>query len=229
MPQTLDQIIPLSVRLIVMTAVYLLFFIGAAGAAGDAFTGPRFAVSESGNRLTLNVHPLFGRELKFVFDRADIDPMALSCRREEDRIKWPADYCSGPDRERPHKLEMIELAMKEFDVFAGLREMFHDVEHRMDDYVKRLKLKGGVNIREDSQWAVKENVEFNGGFMFRVKEAVTRSPIVQELIPDRINWKIGSDLSGKYIIGELEIGRHLFFESSMGDSGECKMFVEIPF
>ena len=175
-------------------------------------------------------HDGVGRELTFVFHNAEIYRMPSAA----DNL-WAFDDTSPDffqsDADRPETLEVVGLMIQEVDMLAGIQALTDEMEHRFDRYVKKLKLRGGVSFSRDESrdWQFHENLQFDGGIFFGIKQALASNRLVRKIMPNYLNWRISSDLNGKYVIGELELGRFLTMEGSLGSEPECCAIVEFPF
>lgn len=217
----------------VMTSVLWLCLLlnGVAGAEPAFLPESRASNLKSTHHVTVQVHHGgLGRDLTFVFHNAEIYRMPSAADELWAFDDPSADFFQS-DADRPETLEIVGLMIQEVDMLAGIRELTDKMEHRFDRYIQKLKLRGGVSFSRDESrdWAFHENLQFDGGIFFGIKRALAGNRLVRKIMPNYLNWRISSDLNGKYVIGELELGRFLTMEGSLGSEPECCMIVEFPF
>lgn len=186
--------------------------------------------SPDGGKASIKMKPPIGDEVTLIIHNNEYLRYSSQYYNELPAHPYMQSSCNPLD-DRPEPTELIELVIKEFDIFKGLKETFDIAEARMDHYVRKLKLKGEIDFRKNvsDEWRIDQNLRFDGGMMVRMKDAAGKSQALNMMMPDRIDWSFKSNFSGKYLIGEFEVGEHLFLEGSLGKEGGCAMRFSFAF
>jgi|GEM_PF-5615576 len=220
-----SRMISAAIRFIFMAAVaFLICSLPEANAnAGLSSTEHRF-FPESRDTL-VHLTPPLCNELTLVFreNKSFSDPAQVN--------SFPQWHNGNSGHKTPDTFELIGLVIEEFDLFQGLKEFTDLAEDRMDECIERMHLKGEINFARDSsrQWRVFENFRFDGGVIVQMKETFGKTQWLRQIMPDRIGWNFRSNFSDKYLIGELNIGRYLSVEGSLGNDTACILRIECPF
>jgi hypothetical protein len=126
--------------------------------------------------------------------------------------------------ERANALEVLKAAMDEFEVLHGVRDAFQNTELKLDQYIKKFKLKGEFDFSEEGE---ETNTDESPNVSNKKKE--TSSFFYKILVPDKIKWNLDMGHHGNSLGAELDLGEYLTIRGDIGHNTGAFMMFKVDF
>ena len=132
---------------------------------------------------------------------------------------------------------VFKLAMDEFQVFDPLKEILEDAKKRLDDYAKKMKLKGKIVFPKNDFSRPKIEKEINLQIGTNIQN-IQNNPrnksvgFIHRFMPDEIEWKFALVFDDKYVTGisgEIGLGKYFEVEGKFAKEKDIEVKFGFPF
>ena len=126
--------------------------------------------------------------------------------------------------QKANALDVLKAAMDEFEVLHGVRDAFRDTESKLDQYIKKYKLKGEFDFSEEAE---NTDAEESPNALSKTRE--TSSFFHKVFVPDRIKWNLDMGHGGRSLGAELDLGDYLSIRGDVGENTGAFMMFKVDF
>lgn len=126
--------------------------------------------------------------------------------------------------QKANALDVLKAAMDEFEVFHGVRDAFQDAETKVEQYIKKFKLKGEFNFSEET-----ENTGAEASPNTSSQKRENASFFYKVFVPDRIKWNLDMGHSGNSVGAALDLGDYLSIRGDVGENTGAFMMFKVDF
>jgi hypothetical protein len=126
--------------------------------------------------------------------------------------------------EKANAMDVLKAAMDEFEILHGVRDAFQDTESKLDQYIKKFKLKGEFDLSEEG-----ENNGAEQSPNTSSKNREIHSFFHKVFVPDRIKWNLDMGHGGNSLGAELDLGDYLSIRGDVGENTGAFMMFKVDF
>ena len=126
--------------------------------------------------------------------------------------------------QKANAFDVFKAAMDEFEVLHGVRDAFQDTETKLEQYIKKFKLKGEFDFSEEA-----ENTDAEASPNASSKTREIPSFFHKVFVPDRIKWNLDMGHGGNSLGAELDLGDYLSIRGDVGENTGAFMMFKVDF